>query len=279
MRGLSACRPVNPVEIDLRIGLQREQLSRVVREDPLMKLGGKLWKRSDRVVPIEMWPIGTVEQRLLCVHLLEQGHQVLAGVRDMSRCAELVDLVQKGNLQIHLLDVTNDASVASFAEWVMSTTSSIDVLMNNAGIMDERAHHLEDVDIEYSRIVFDVNVLGPLRLTKALLPALKEGGAAKIGNLSSLMGSIADNRSGGYYAYRASKTSLNMITMSMSRDLEDEGITPVALHPGWVRTDMGGPNGAIDVKTSTHGLFAVMEGLGISDGGSFIQWDGTRLPW
>ena len=210
---------------------------------------------------------------------LEQGWRVLAGVPDMSRCVDLQDLSQNGDLQIHLLDVTNDDSVASFAAWVMSTTCSIDVLMNNAGIMDDRAHHLENVDIEYSRNVLDVNVLGPLRLTKALLPALREGGAAKVGNISSLMGSIADNRSGGYYAYRASKTSVNMITMSMSRDLLDEGITAVALHPGWVRTDMGGPNGAIDVEASTHGLFAVMEGLEASDGGSFIQWDGTKLPW
>lgn len=215
----------------------------------------------------------------LVERFIEQGYCVLGGVRDMSRCADLEELAQKGDVRIHLLDVTNDDSVNSFATWVMSTTSSIDVLMNNAGIMDERAHHLEDVDIEYTRNVFNVNVLGPLRLTKALLPVLREGGAAKVGNMSSRMGSIADNHSGGYYAYRASKTSLNMITMSMSRDLVNEGIIPVALHPGWVRTEMGGPNGAIDVATSTHGLFAVMEGLETSDGGSFIQWDGTNLPW
>ena len=119
----------------------------------------------------------------------------MAGVRDMSRCAELKDLALDGNVQIHLLDVTNDDSVNTFAEWVISNSPSIDVLMNNAGIMDERAHHLEDVDIEYSRYVFNVYVLGPLRLTKALLPALREGGAAKVGNMSSLMGSIPDNRS------------------------------------------------------------------------------------
>lgn len=215
----------------------------------------------------------------LVERFLEHGYRVMAGVRDMSRCAELKDLALDGNVQIHLLDVTNDDSVNTFAEWVISNSPSIDVLMNNAGIMDERAHHLEDVDIEYSRNVFNVNVLGPLRLTKALLPALREGGAAKVGNMSSLMGSIADNRSGGYYAYRASKTSLNMITMSMSRDLLNEGIIPVALHPGWVRTDMGGPNAAIDVATSTNGLFTVMEELEASGSGFFFQWDGTKLPW
>ena len=215
----------------------------------------------------------------LAERYLEQGHQVFCGVRDMSRCVDLQSLSHHGDLHIHLLDVTDDTSVGSFATWVMSCTPSIDVLLNNAGIMDERAHHLEEVDIEYSRNVFDVNVLGPLRLTKALLPILRAGGPAKVGNMSSLMGSITDNRSGGYYAYRASKTSLNMITMSMHRDLFVDGITPVALHPGWVRTDMGGPNGAIDVDTATQGLFTVMEELEESDGGCFIQWDGEKLPW
>ena len=97
--------------------------------------------------------------------------------------------------------------------------------------------------------------------------------------MTSLLGSIADNQQGGFYPYRCSKAALNAATKSMSIDFKDDGILATCIHPGWVKTDMGGPNAVLDVDTCVSGILKVMKSLGAKDNGNFIRWDGEPMPW
>jgi NAD(P)-dependent dehydrogenase (short-subunit alcohol dehydrogenase family) len=150
----------------------------------------------------------------------------------------------------------------------------IDVLVNNAGILSEES--LDDLDVERIRRQFEVNALGPLRVTQALLGNLGRG--AKVAIITSRMGSVADNGSGGYYGYRMSKAAVNMAGMSLARDLRDRGITVLLLHPGMVATGMTGSRG-IPVAESAAGLIARIDSLGIADTGTFHHANGEPLPW
>ena len=124
-----------------------------------------------------------------------------------------------------------------------------------------------------------VNSIGPLRLARALLPNLRAGSGRKIVNLTSKMGSIADNSSGAAYAYRASKAALNMATKSLAIDLQAEGFLCIVLHPGWVQTDMGGSKAPVAVEDSIGGMLTVMDGLDAGDNGEFFDFSGARVPW
>ena len=150
----------------------------------------------------------------------------------------------------------------------------IDVLINNAGIL--RRDSLDELDFDDMREQFEVNALGPLRVTRALLDNLHEG--SKVAIVTSRMGSIADNSSGGYYGYRVSKTAVNMIGMSLARDLEKQGIVVGLLHPGMVATDMTGRQG-IDPEDSARGLLARIDELSIDKTGGFWHAEGYALPW
>ena len=135
-----------------------------------------------------------------------------------------------------------------------------------------------------------VNCVAPLTLTQTLLSLLKSAStahsAAPIGidraavvMVSTRMASIADNSGGGYYAYRCSKTALNMATKNLSVAVKDDQILTVVLHPGWVKTDMGGANALIDTDTSVSSIITTLQALGEKDHGTFITWDGKSLPW
>src|SRR5690606_27563059 len=136
---------------------------------------------------------------------------------------------------------------------------------------------LDDLDFDRIRKQFEVNALGPLRVTKALLPHLKKG--SKVALITSRMGSIADNGSGGMYGYRMSKAALNMAGKSLAVDLKDRGIAVIILHPGFVRTDMTGGNGMIDPDESARGLIARIEELTLDRSGTFRHMNGDELPW
>ena len=153
--------------------------------------------------------------------------------------------------------------------------SRVDLLINNAGILKNET--LGAIDYEQMIEQFEINTLGPLRVTETLLPLLIRG--SKVAHITSRMGSIEDNTSGGRYGYRVSKAALNMASVSLAHDLKDQGISVCVLHPGFVRTDMTGLNGLIDTDESARGLIARIRALTLEETGGFWHSNGERLPW
>ena len=206
--------------------------------------------------------------------LLAAGHTIIAGVRrpeDMEFRHEY--------MIIHQLDVASTASVEAFAKNVRSSTDSIDVLVNNAGRMDGRWQSLEEVDPELSLDVLNVNTIGPLRVSKALWPLLQGAQQTKVANISSLMGSIEDCMSGRSYAYRTSKTGLNMITKILAVEGQHDNISVTSYHPGWAKTDMGGERAPVPVSVSVKGLIELINEQTQERSGRFYEYTGDELPW
>lgn len=211
----------------------------------------------------------------------EQGDHVFALARDPSGSKELTELAGRfpDNLVATTCDVADDRSVAAARDQVAAAVDGIELLVNNAGIMGGRKGP-EEVDFEEIRRHMEVNALGPLRTTGALLPLLRQGRPVRrLVHMTSLMGSIEDNRSGDAYAYRMSKAALNMASRSLAVDLADEGIVSVVLHPGWVRTRMGGRGARLTVEEAVAALIRTIERLGPEESGGFYDREGGPLPW
>lgn len=209
---------------------------------------------------------------------LARGDSIHAAVRTPERSNELTALAESsgGRLRISACDVALETSVRAFAAGV---TAPVDLLINNAGVRSrERADGVEELDLADATRTFEVNALGPLRVTGALLPMLRRSRGAKIANIGSGLGSI-DNSSGGAYGYRMSKAALNMASRSLAQDLREEGIVTVVLSPGWVRTDMGGSDAPTPVTESAAGLIGVIDRLTPKDNGGFFDFRGERIPW
>lgn len=207
---------------------------------------------------------------------LQQGAQVHATSRNLADSKELRALASRYNtLVLHELDVTDYQRVAQLA----SELPAIDLLINNAGYYGPKGYGFGNTDIEEWRQVFEINTIAPLKLVESFYPLLQQGKAKKIACISSKVGSMTENTSGGGYIYRSSKAALNSVVKSLSNDLTDGGFTVLALHPGWVRTEMGGPNALIDAQTSADGLAKVIEQSTQEKSGQFINYDGTELPW
>ena len=204
--------------------------------------------------------------------------QVHACCRDPRAAEELTELAQAtdGRVRIHPLDVTDAEQISALAEALGD--GSIDVLINNAGAFLERAGFGE-VDYENWRQVFEINVLAPMRVAEALIEHLNRSELKILANVSSKMGSIADNTSGGCYVYRSSKAALNMVTVSQAHDLRSRGVVAVVLHPGWVATRMGGAGAPLEAPASVQGMRAVLAGLGSGDSGKFFNYSGEEIPW
>jgi NAD(P)-dependent dehydrogenase (short-subunit alcohol dehydrogenase family) len=201
-----------------------------------------------------------------------KGYKVIGTVRDPADASELSAVADR----VEPLQVTDAASVAALAHRLHGV--AIDILLNNAGVFDPNDVTVDKVDFAVMEQTLAVNTVGPLRVTQALLPNLRAGKRRTIVNLSSQLGSIADS-SGRWYAYRASKAALNQINKTLSAELAPEGFTCVVLHPGWVRTDMGGAGATYSPQESVGGLVAVIEKLGPSDTGRFYDFKGTPIPW
>jgi NAD(P)-dependent dehydrogenase (short-subunit alcohol dehydrogenase family) len=188
-------------------------------------------------------------------------------------------------LEVHRCNLIDDHDLARLAADLSGRT--IDVLINNAGRMAKKpgASDAEGrqgfghFDRALWHEVFDINLFTPMRLAELLIESVARAPRGRIVTLSSMLGSVAMNDSGGLYAYRASKAAVNAIMKSMAIDLADRGVIAVALHPGWVRTDMGGPEAPLDVPTSIRGMRSVIDGLRSEDSGEFLSWDGSTLPW
>ncbi len=197
-----------------------------------------------------------------------RGDEVIAVCRTASP-----ELRETGAVIHEGVDVTDAAAVTSFAESLAE--GSIDVLLNNAGIL--RSDRLGALDYDALRLQFEVNALGPLRFTETLLPTLRDGG--KIGIVTSAMGSIGDNASGGSYGYRMSKAAANMAGVSLARDLRHRGISVILLHPGYVKTDMTGGSGNVTPAEAARGLIERLDALTPELSGTFWHAEGRQLPW
>lgn len=206
---------------------------------------------------------------------LARGENVIACTRVPQQAAELLQL-KSPQLEIIALDVSREDSILALAGHLAGR--SISLYINNAGVYGQK-QDLDQVDPEEWLEVFRINTIAPLLLTRVLLPFMDQQSPGKMVYLSSKMGSIAENSSGSTYVYRSSKTALNQVVKSLSIDLTKEGISVAALHPGWVRTDMGGPNGLIDTQTSVTGLMQVIDGLDQTTNGRFFNYDGSKIPW
>lgn len=204
-----------------------------------------------------------------CRQLKEKGFKVIAVCR--SAADELKNLGVSVKTDV---DLTSDESVAELVKSLDG--QSIDVLINNAGILEPVS--LDCLDLNSIRRQFEVNALAPLRLTQALLPNLPRG--SKIAIMTSRMGSIEDNTSGGSYGYRMSKVALSMAGKSLSQDLKAKGIAVAILHPGLVKTRMTGfTDSGITPEQSVKGLLARIAALNLENTGTFWHSNGEVLPW
>lgn len=203
-----------------------------------------------------------------------EGWRVIACCRDPQAASTLQAV--PGNLTIENLDVTDYAAVDRLAKAYDDT--AIDLLLNNAGIYGNRDGALNISDFDAYLKVLQVNSVAPMKLALAMLPSLKKAKAAKIATISSRMGSITHGI-GGSYVYRASKAAINAAMHNLALDLKPAGITCIVLHPGWVKTDMGGQSADITVETSVTGLKKTIDGAEMKDTGKFFNYDGSELPW
>ena len=197
-----------------------------------------------------------------------RGDKVIAAVRSTTDDLDALDVeVHEG------VEVTDDAAVQRFADSLAE--SSVDALIANAGIHSNET--LDDLNWERIRRQFEVNTLGPLRVTRALLPRLHDG--SKVAIITSRSGSIGDNGSGGTYGYRMSKAAVNMGGVDLALDLKPKGIPVLLLHPGMVRTDMGGGPGAVEPEDAAARMVARIDEMTLETTGRFLHAEGYELPW
>jgi len=210
---------------------------------------------------------------------LADGWQVYAACRDPDSASELRRLADASGekLQILALDVTDAANVKTAAAKLNG--QAIDLLLNNAGVMGAQRQTIGNIDYEEWAKVLNVNTLGPMRVSEAFVDHVARSERKLIVTLTSGMGSIADNTSGGSVAYRSSKAAVNMVTRSLAIDLAPRGITCVVVNPGWVLTEMGGPHARITPAESVRRMRDLIATLGPARSGRFFNHDGREYPW
>jgi NAD(P)-dependent dehydrogenase (short-subunit alcohol dehydrogenase family) len=212
--------------------------------------------------------------------LLEDGWRVHATARDPAASDDLTMLHEAfpDHLHLHALDVGDAGAITALSRRLAD--EPIDWLINNAGVYGPSGVTFGGVDdVDAWLDVFRVNSIAPLLLMQAFAEQVAQSSEKRIGILSSKVGSMGDNRSGGGYIYRSSKAAVNAVIKSAALDLSPRGVPVVALHPGWVLTDMGGPNAEITTTESARGLIRNMAGLTAADSGRFIDIDGSTIPW
>lgn len=218
----------------------------------------------------------------LVKHYLKHDFRVLATCRSVSNAKALMALQEDNSysnrLSYYALDVTDLNQIRRTVDELKGI--EIDVLINNAGVFEPVA---EDDPDYFSAVhweaVFNVNVIAVMRLSTQLMPCLLLGENKLVVNVSSEMGSITRNTAGGYYLYRASKAAQNAITKNLALDLREHNITCIALHPGWVRTDMGGAEAPLLPEESSAKIFGFLESVTIEQTGQFFTCDGVELDW
>ena len=203
------------------------------------------------------------------------GWRVIAACRDPAK-AEALSAVE-GDVQVETMDVDNDASVASLSDKLKD--EAIDLLINNAGIYGPKHLSAEDMDYEAWGRVLRTNTMSPFRVTMAFLQQVRNSDQKIIATLSSKMGSLNENQDGGEYIYRSSKAALNAALKGLSYDLADAGIRIMLMHPGWARTDMGGPSAPLLPADGVAGLRKVLAGIKDGETGVFYDYNGGELAW
>lgn len=215
-----------------------------------------------------------------CKQYAAAGWRVLACCRDPGKADALTKLAARHPdlIKLHALDVTDHAQIEQLARTL--TDESIDLLINDAGVYPD-AHFKGFGHTDYAQwmLAFQVNTMAPLKMVEAFVQQIARSKLKLIVTITSQMGSISDNGSGGSYLYRSSKAAANMVVKSLAVDLKDKGVTSVAFNPGWVKTDMGGPNAMIPVEQSVTDMRKVIAGLTPADTGKFIGNDGLVIPW
>jgi NAD(P)-dependent dehydrogenase (short-subunit alcohol dehydrogenase family) len=218
--------------------------------------------------------------------LLELGQRVFAGVRRPDAASALLDLPSdlRARLTLVELDVTSDESVKRAVERVADHTPRLDVLVNMAGVSPPpHDARLDAVDLAVCREVYEINVLGPLRTAQAFAPLLRAAASAekpaRLVNVSSGVASMAGKDNGMFYAYCVSKTALNMLSLTESFDLKQDNVCVVALDPGWVRTDLGGPNAHLAPEESARPCADLILGLTLSQTGKFLHYSGSEIAF
>ncbi len=202
------------------------------------------------------------------------GWRVLACCRNPSGANALAGLGK--NVEVLPLDVTDEAQIAALARRLDG--QAIDILLNNAGIHGGEQSFGANEPADWLR-VFHVNCVAPLRLTEALVEHVARSDQRKVIAITSRMGSIGDHPGGGDYSYRSSKAALNMAMVSAAADLKPRGIAIGLLHPGWVKTDMGGQGAPVSREASATGIRQVIDALDLSRTGGFWDYQGKVLPW
>jgi NAD(P)-dependent dehydrogenase (short-subunit alcohol dehydrogenase family) len=206
------------------------------------------------------------------------GWQVLACCRSPDDATRLKALAERDlDIEVFALDVTDQQQISALAEQLAE--SSIDLLLCNAGIYGPRGAAFGAVDAREWLQVLEVNTVAPLMLAQAFITQVAASQQKLVAVMSSKMGSIDDNSGGGEYIYRSSKTAVNQVVKSLSIDLADRGISAISLHPGWVRTDMGGANAEISTSDSASGLKAILQSAGPAQSGQFLEFNGSSIPW
>ncbi len=207
------------------------------------------------------------------------GWRVHATCRDPERAQALAALAEGagGAVAIHRLNVGDETTIAALAEALRGET--IDLLLNNAGVYGGARKTFGDIDYESWIETLRINALAPLRVAEAFVEQVAASALRRMVFISSKMGSIAENASGDSYIYRSSKAALNAVVKSLAIDLAPRGITAVAFHPGWVKTDMGGPNALLEPEESVAAMRAAIERLTPADSGRFLNYDGASIPW
>ena len=209
----------------------------------------------------------------------EAGWRVHASCRDPDAASRLAELAAEApdRVAVHRLDVADGGQATALAAALAG--EPIDVLLNNAGVYGGKRKPLGETDYATWQHTLDINVLGPMRVAEAFADHVARSERRLIVCISSKMGSMAENTSGGAYIYRSSKAALNAVVRSLAMDLNERGIAVVCFHPGWVATDMGGPEAPLEAPESVGGMRSVIERLTAADSGKFLNYDGSEVPW
>ena len=211
----------------------------------------------------------------LTKEFVDHGYHVLATYRSEKSAKELLDLGRSSSsITTCTLDVSDSSSFGPLKN-ELKKINRIDILINNSGVIGDKGRSFLEMDLDAVSDVLAVNTLGPMRLCQMVIPFMPKG--STIAQITSRMGSIADNSSGGYYDYRMSKAALNMFNMSLSKDFPQ--LTCLTLHPGWVQTDMGGREAPVQPMESARGLYKVITSATSKQSGHFFDFSGKEIPW
>ena len=205
----------------------------------------------------------------------DNNWKVIATCRDPESAKDLYDI--QGDKEILPLDVTDFKAIEQTSELLRS--EKIDVLLNNAGVYDSDKNGLGKTNFDDWTKMLRINTIAPLKIVESFISQVVSSKRKVIVSISSLLGSLSANDTGGQYAYRSSKSALNSVNKSLSIDLARKGIISIVISPGWARTDMGGPNAAVDPIDSVSGIRRVINNLKPEDSGKFFNYDGSNIDW